>query len=571
MLCLVATPNGFMKKIVNRIVIGILVFAVGSPFSLFSEDWQARSSVKIFRSIQDSGGLSEKKIGGAELGRRRDAETPTRILALLDDENYWNRIAGIYAIASRAKETSVEDSLYERMFQLYLTDHMTDRMAQMVLARYGQKFRSQWQKEIAELEAKKPMPYKDRNKIEKIQSLLALDPETTVFPVPVSPYRSADSYAKLSESPPLPKTQDLYWSILAEQDQDRKFRRAQRLGGMGKSGEIWIRHLLEDDSGSNREAGLTAWQNQNQPPDPKTTVKLFQLLIRDAYLRTRVRSTLEAKFPAVEEALWLEWKRVENDLSDSDHLLSILPRKIPPMSLARLKQIVTPIQDPPLAGRQSAYKALAERNRLENFQKEMDVFLREYVDDAQVRPIGLDYILNTGNRSDLPLFLALLERDSSLFSEKTLGIYAVKKWGNHSQEILVYEKILLSANSDPSESMVYLAMQVFADLRSESLRVELCQLTEKSRTQAVRFLAGVRLVDYDSVKNLPCLERLEKEELEPKSPATLADAFAVIVSFGIVGIAKIHQEKNRREDFAQKKKRIVEHLQHLRKKRLDGD
>lgn len=116
-----------------------------------------------YNLILKTGGLSEKRRLAIELSTYK-TKSISFIKLLLNDENYWNRIAGIDA-ASHFADSEIED----KIFELYTKDHMTTSESKNFI-----------QNRFLELESKFVDLYNHEEDIRRKENLTKL----IIFPIP---------------------------------------------------------------------------------------------------------------------------------------------------------------------------------------------------------------------------------------------------------------------------------------------------------------------------------------------------------------------------------------------------
>jgi HEAT repeat protein len=91
---------------------------------------------RLYRAVLDGGFYSDKLAAGERLGRLGTPLARKHVMALVGDEDYWNREAGLKGLAQFSDPEAAETILF-----VWLDDHMTDDTAEEIMS--GQKTRFQ--------------------------------------------------------------------------------------------------------------------------------------------------------------------------------------------------------------------------------------------------------------------------------------------------------------------------------------------------------------------------------------------------------------------------------------------
>lgn len=352
-------------------------------------------------------------------------------------------------------------------------------------------------------------------------------------------------------------SESIYQSILKEPGLSEKERLGNLLGKKGNPSFDFTMKLLKDESYWNRIAGIkSASQSSNDLIDKE----ILNLFVTDHMTTSETKEFVVKKFPKFENE-FIDIYGEESSELKKRQMADIIPN---PPSQKMMLFLKSEINKGNQSSRDIAFNTIARPSNLKGSIHPEDTFLRSLLNDKSLRINSLEYIQKSGSNKDLKVFLDVLEKDDSNFSEKSISLRAVKDWGTLQDQLKQYENILKNLYGD--DASLYLAIQIFPDIKSEFLRKNLCKVALGGASQELRISASMSLILYDTKENLDCFERIVQEKVDPSPPTSLRDAIAVVFTFGIAGFKMANDENKRRVDFFTRQERIREHLKYLKQK-----
>lgn len=359
-----------------------------------------------------------------------------------------------------------------------------------------------------------------------------------------------------STNPDLFAQESEYNSILATGGLSEKKNLAIKLSTYKIKSLPFIKRLLDDDNYWNRIAGIEAAENF---ADVELDNKILNLYLEDHMTTTESEKYIQVRYRKM-EAKFLEAYSNQKDSRNKEKLSKLI---VYPLEANTRKIILEELNHKDDKTRLRSLTILSNSLNKRQGMNPDDELIRTFTKDSALRLTVLDYIQKNGKPFDLPIFTEILDSEKSSFNERAIALKTLRDWGTIKQQRLYYEKIL--AENSKQDSLKFVAMQVLPFIKSENIRQKLCDLSKTNTNQEMRMAAGLALIYYDSVSNLPCLEKIAIETIDPQKQASLGDAIAVILTFGIAGFKNIRDEQIRRQNFSLNQGRIQEHLQYLRK------
>ncbi|WCL49111.1 HEAT repeat domain-containing protein [Leptospira sp. GIMC2001] len=318
----------------------------------------------------------------------------------------------------------------------------------------------------------------------------------------------------------------------------------------------FIKLLLNDKSYWNRISGIEAAKGF---ADAEVDEKILNMFRDDHMTTSETKQYIQDRYSKF-ESKFIELYRNEFDTRKKQDLLRLIMYPIPSKTQKMLKEEIEQKNE---KNREIAFGVFTNNaNKIKNINP-YDSYIRNYLQDPTLRVLVIDYIQANGSKQDLPIFLEILDSEKSSFKEKSVALRALRDWASINEQRKYYEEIL--TENSPNDSLKYIVIQVLPYIKSEKIRTNLCELSQRNSSQEIRITAALALISYDNALNIPCLEKIAIEKIDPKPPANLGDAIIVIMTFGISGFKNARDEQVRRQNFTSNQTKIREHLNYLKK------
>lgn len=339
--------------------------------------------------------------------------------------------------------------------------------------------------------------------------------------------------------------QKLYQSVLNEKSLRVKKQLGEKLGHSPYSeANIYIEKLLKDENYWNQHAGIKAtWLRKNASLDR---------------VMTEVMATDHMVSKEIGKLVLQSPQRFENSLLESyrpatlssDDVLETLARA---GSEKSLQFVVSIAKDKSSRDQRKAIQALKKAN-----PKVALPFFRKSIDDPELRIVSLSYIAENGNRTDLPVFVNLLNK-SQKTNELLISMHAHGKWANQTEKEKQYLRFLKTENPAFIESSI----EIYGKCCSKDLKIQdrLTYHAATSKDSYLRLEATLALTESRDHKLVPYFIEALSIDYTPENRSSTAVDFALgIITLGIVPVMKNLSESQKRKNFRAKRNRIQNHL-----------
>jgi hypothetical protein len=322
----------------------------------------------------------------------------------------------------------------------------------------------------------------------------------------------------------------------------------------------FIKLLLNDENYWNRIAGIDA---ASHFADSEIEDKIFELYTKDHMTTSESKNFIQNRFLEL-ETKYVDLYNHEEEIRRKEDLTKLIIFPIPEKTHKILMA--------ELDSKNGKNRELALNVLIKNFDSKQrtnpdDTYIRSYIMDPVLRLSVIEYIQTKGNKDDLPIFIEILNSENDSFKEKSIALRAIRDWAMISEQKIIYEKILTDKSSN--DPLKYVAIQVLPNLRSETIRQNLCNIAQTNPNQEMRLSSALALIPYDITENIVCLEKISNETIETKRQSNLKDAVAVVLTFGISGFINARNETIRRQHFTLNQTKIREHLNYLKKAKAE--
>ncbi|MBK6605969.1 MAG: hypothetical protein IPG24_10965 [Leptospiraceae bacterium] len=342
------------------------------------------------------------------------------------------------------------------------------------------------------------------------------------------------------------ESEKIYQSVLKATFVNDKIEVAKAFLSLNECKEgVYTRKLLKDSHYWNREAGIYIVGECKNPNLDKEMCKLF---LEDHMIRTPIRELIK--------------KNPNRFVKD---LIAIYKNDIWDPSKKELFQIYEITQDENtsnflqsiIKNQKSPDRSLAIQSLLKHPKKQNDSFIRSYIKDKELRKYSLQWIVENGSNDDLPLFQEILSNTNSKMEDLVFACMAIGKWGNEKEKKSTYLRFLKEDNQSLLPSVFF----IFNKMMDENLFSEISRLSRTGKTQTIRTEAILQIKDLPNQKKYAFLILFLQEEYQTQTQADIGDAFATVITFGIHGIFKGLQEKNRKNKFESIQSELIQILQ----------
>jgi hypothetical protein len=339
-----------------------------------------------------------------------------------------------------------------------------------------------------------------------------------------------------------PRVNTLYSSILEETFSSDKAKLASRLGSL-KTPEAKnaLLMLVKNKDSWNKEAATAGLFYFN---DKDVCNLLLNIYIDDHMLKSELEDGFiknwKTYFPVIKDAYNTQLKE-ETRIK----LIRLINAKKDKNSEGFFKSV---INNATSKERVEAFKLLTE-----SYTRGNDKYFRDFIEDAYLRSHVLDYILDHGDKEDLPIFTSVLDKQEKKFTIKAL--VAVYKWETPEKKEQIFYDYISSENPE----QFYPALYSSVNVKSERIMSILCKISEKGVDQQIRMLASLKLINYDNKKIIPYLKRFHKETYIP-GKADYGKVIMAHITLGMTVAFDYFSEKKKEKEFNKAKEKIAEKL-----------
>ena len=353
-------------------------------------------------------------------------------------------------------------------------------------------------------------------------------------------FTTASLFSQNSES------EKIYQSILKATFTDDKIELGKQLLKKNECKDgMYIDKLLKDSNYWNREAGIYLVGECNNPKLDKVICDLF---IEDHMTRTAVKNLIQNKPNRYSKYLISIYKK-EILSANKIELFDLYPLTEDADTAIFLQKI---IEDQKSPDRLLAFKALMKHSK-----KPDDSFFRGYKDDKELRKMSIQWILENGKDSDYTMFKEILANPNSSLEELANACMAVQKWGNQIDKKSTYLRFLREDN----QRLLPIVFSVFDKLIDDEIFQEVSKLSITGKTQLIRTEAILQLKNFTGTKKFAYIILFLQEEYQTQTQYHSGDALANLFTFGIHGIFKGLQEKQKKDRFYSIQKELIPFLQ----------
>lgn len=287
--------------------------------------------------------------------------------------------------------------------------------------------------------------------------------------------------------------------------------------------------LLEDDSYWNRSAavwGLVRYA------DPEITKALVGKLFDDHMIDDEVEKGLQLNI-----TLHLAGLRAIYDTETSaerrERIAAMIARSKTPQGELFVKEEFARADLP--HRRRALLQLLSE-----NYPERNYAYIRALAEDAVLRDIVLRHIVTHGDARELAYIRSVAE-NAPESQYRIIAFVGVARWEQPAATLDIYLRALRSQD----EALQRGAITAFRDRRSPAVHDELCRLTRRGATLALRREAALELTRYRSRESVPYLiTALNETQGETVERNPLMNAFLGVVSLGIIPVL---EDLSRRE------------------------
>ena len=342
------------------------------------------------------------------------------------------------------------------------------------------------------------------------------------------------------------ESEKIYQSVLKATFVNDKIEVAKKFLSISECKEgAYTRKLLKDSHYWNREAGIFI---VGECKNPNLDKEICNLFIEDHMIRTPIRELIK-----------------KNPSRYTKDLIAIYKNDIWNANKKELFQLYEITQDENtsnflqsiIKNPKSPDRSLAIQSLLKHPKKQNDSFIRSYLKDNELRKYSLQWIVENGPNDDLPLFQEILSNTNSKMEDLVFACMAIGKWGNEKEKKSTYLRFL----KEDSQSLLPSVFFIFNKMMDENLFSEISRLSRTGKTQTIRTEAILQIKDLPNQKKYAFLILFLQEEYQTQNQADIGDAFATVITFGIHGIFKGLQEKNRKNKFESIQSEVIQLLQ----------
>ena len=185
-------------------------------------------------------------------------------------------------------------------------------------------------------------------------------------------------------------------------------------------------------------------------------------------------------------------------------------------------------------------------------------FMKNQLEDKQLRIYSLAYIVDRGKKEDYEIFQKIIFNANAPNEERILAVKAAMLWGTEIAKKEIYLFVLQKAN----EIVVAPSIMIFENVKSDEIREELFRYSKKGQSQITRSNACYALTFYDSNQVIPYLIiGLSEEFLYEK--LTGVDILTGLLSLGSSALAKSLPLLQTKAEFENRKIKIAETLKKI--------
>ncbi|MBP9888465.1 MAG: hypothetical protein KBF93_19370 [Leptospiraceae bacterium] len=354
------------------------------------------------------------------------------------------------------------------------------------------------------------------------------------------------SFTILSLSAQSSESEKIYKSILKATFTNDKIEIAQNLLKKNECKEgKYILKLMKDSHYWNRETGVFLVGECKNPNLDKAVCDLF---LEDHMTQTAIRELIKKQPNRFAKHLVSLYKQ---DLWD--------PTKRELFKLYELTQDADTsnflqglIKNPKSPDRTLAFQSLLKHKKDSN-----DSFVRSFLNDKELRKYSLQWLTESGNKSDLKLFQEILSNPNSELEELASACIAIKKWGDEKEKKETYLRFL----KEDTQRLLPSLFSIFNDLLDEDIFKEIGRLSRAGKTQFIRTEAVLQLKNSSGSKKYPYIILFLQEEYQAQNQNHPGDTIATLMTFGLHSIFKGLEESKRKDKFYSIKSELIQFLQ----------
>ncbi|MCB1160514.1 MAG: hypothetical protein H7A25_16675 [Leptospiraceae bacterium] len=345
------------------------------------------------------------------------------------------------------------------------------------------------------------------------------------------------------------KEQILHEAIIRESSLSRKKTLGEKLGNLKtpEAADVTIK-LLSDTSYWNREAGVSACMVLKME---KTDNLLIQKMLSDHMIKSSIQ-TIVSKEPNRYLLYMIENYKDSYRKKDREELIQLIAKTKHKYAKDFLLKLIEK------AGSPDRSVALTYLGKY--FSKESYSFIRQQINEKELRLSVLSYLIEFDNKKDYPIFTDILKNSNSPVEEKIISLKALEHWGTQEEKYSEYVKVLEAEE----ESLKIGAMQIFKDLRNTRIQLLLCKQMKIARKQSTRVIAAKTLMEFRDKSIVPYLILGLKEKYSrQKSGSILGNLFMNMITLGFAGTFKELSYQMDENKFSKHKEKLSLKLKEL--------
>lgn len=311
-----------------------------------------------------------------------------------------------------------------------------------------------------------------------------------------------------------------------------------------KEGTYTLR-LLKDSHYWNRETGVFL---VGECRNPNLDIAVCNLFLEDHMTRLSIRSLIQNEPSRFSKILVSSYKP---DLlfSTKRELFQLFELSQDEVTSNFLQGIIKNQTSP---DRLLAFEALLKHKKESN-----NSFVRNFLNDKDLRKYSLHWLAESGNKSDLKLYQEILANPNSELEELLSACIAINKWSEEKEKKATYLRFL----KEDTQNLLPSLFSIFDGFLDDDIFKEIGRLSRAGKTQIIRTEATLQLKKYSGSKKYPYIILFLQEEYQAQNQDHAGDTIATVMTLGLHGIFKGLEENKRKGKFYSIKSDLIVFLQ----------